>query len=93
MRLATPSAPTAPTTMPTRFEELVDTATRGRDYRQTRSFALDHGFDETALVQYATGAVAMYERKEIEAMITKCEWARRFVVEHIKKKRQKRSAA
>jgi len=91
---------TAPTPAPANpgrsFETLLSKAARRRQHvRSTRSYALDHGFDEQALVRYASGACGMYERSEIEALIGRCEWARQFVVKWIKqqRRRKQRSAA
>ena len=61
--------------------------------RATRDYSLDHGVDEEALVRYANGAVSVFEREEIEGLIGRCAWARQIVVDTIKWKRKKRSAA
>jgi hypothetical protein len=54
---------------------------RGRDY------ALDHGVDEKALEEYVSGACVLYRRKEIEAVLSRCDWAMKKVVEIIKAQR------
>ena len=74
---------------PRAFEDLLMTAVRGPSFRSTRTFALDHGVDEPALLRYASGAVSMYERLEIEAVVRQCDWARQFVVQHVKSTRYK----
>jgi hypothetical protein len=86
MLTATPSSPAKPGR--TAFENLVTDAMRGASQLRQRDYALDHGVDEQALVGYATGALSVYERKEIEQIIIRCEWARKFVVDHIKEQRK-----
>jgi hypothetical protein len=79
----------SPSMSPEAFETFLATAVR--QPRTTRTYALDHGVDEPALLRYASGAVNMYERKEIEHVLIRCEWAQKFVVDHIKSTRQKRN--
>ena len=84
---------TPPTTSPGSFESLVDTAMRGRRPQSERHYALDHGVDEPALSRYASGAVSVYERYEIECVIAKCVWARNYVVDLVRDSRRVRNAA
>ena len=89
-------ATAAPATHSLTFPEFLDYVMRGGE-RGTRSYSLDHGIDETALIRYANGAVSTYERQEIQEIISRCAWAREFVVNIVKQKRKrnqtKRSAA
>ena len=55
--------------------------------RGTRDQALDYGIDETALLQYASGAVSVYERRFIQSVLVRNEWAMKFVVDAIKRRR------
>ncbi len=83
--MLTPMAPTpsvATMDFPTFLTHL---ANGGR--RATRDYSLDHGVDEAALVQYVNGAFSVYERMEIEAVISRCVWAREFLVHYLKEKR------
>ncbi|MHC4180280.1 MAG: hypothetical protein ACYSWU_22475 [Planctomycetota bacterium] len=77
-------------TFPEFLDYLMKGATRG-----TRSYALDHGVDEPALIRYANGAVTVYEREEIQDVLSRCAWARDYVVNYVKWKRTRsnRSAA
>ena len=61
--------------------------------RGSRTHATDYGVNETALLRYTSGAVSMYERKEIEGIIARNDWARNYNVGHMKHRRRKRSAA
>lgn len=75
------------------FPEFLEEAlSRGSPVRH-KQYSLDHGVDETALIRYANGAVSTYERSEVEAVLTKCDWARDFVVNLVKNKRVLRNAA
>lgn len=56
--------------------------------RATRDYSLDHGVDEAALVHYVNGVFSVYERKEIEGVISRCAWAREFLVHYLKEKRR-----
>lgn len=82
---ATPETPT--------FPELLTQAMRGPGGRSSRQYALDHGVDEAALARYASGAVTVYERAEIQNVLTVNDWAMNFVVDLVKSRRRKRSAA
>jgi hypothetical protein len=87
---ATPETPTAAPTFPALLEEAMRQSSSARSRRQ---YSLDHGIDETALIRYANGAVSTYERREIEGVLTKCDWARNYVVDLVKNRRVKRDAA
>ena len=82
---ATPETPT--------FPELLTEAMRGPRFRSSRQHALDHGVDEMALTRYAGGAVSASERAEIQNVLTSCDWAMKFVIDLVKSRRRKRSAA
>lgn len=84
--VATPSAHSL--TFPEFLDYMMKGGTRG-----TRDYALDHGVDETALARYASGAVSTYERQEIQNVLARCDWAREYVVNLVKRKRSKRNAA
>jgi len=60
--------------------------------RHTRTYALDFGIDEAALLRYTSGAVSTYERSEIEHIVARCNWALKQVVRSVKRRRS-RSAA
>jgi hypothetical protein len=88
---AAPAAPSKKTSSPFTFETLLTHATR---LMGSKSYALDLGITEEALVQYADGAV--FDEGEcafIESVIAKNEWSRRIVVSRVKGKRKKRVAA
>ena len=92
--MLSPAAPPAPATGD--FETTVEAAIRGfRGTHTTRTYAHDHGIDEQALVNYATGACTVYERREIENVLARCHWALDFVVKWVKQQRkeQQRQAA
>lgn len=55
--------------------------------RASRDYALDHGIDEQALEAYASGACSLYERKSIERLVCKCQWAMDYVTDLIKSRR------
>ena len=79
-------APRKPSTS-TSFTQLTDVALRGfSDYRG-REWAMDHGVDERALEEYASGACALYEREAIQYVVARCEWAMKKVVEITKARR------
>jgi hypothetical protein len=71
------------------FAALVHDAARGSRFSDSRAYARDLGLDEPALLRYASGAVSMYERQEIEQLVLRCEWARDFVIDHMKRQRKK----
>jgi hypothetical protein len=75
------------------FPAFLQTAFDHGGCRGGKSYALDHGVDEVALVRYANGAVSVYERREIQGVISRNEWARNFVIDHVKRQRAKRNAA
>lgn len=81
MIMATPHSRTAPS-----FAELL---TRSRRYSNTRGSALDHGFNEQALLRYANGAVSDDERKHAEQIVLRNDWSCQFVVRHIKHRRER----
>ena len=90
MLLTTRSPKTSTSAMT--FPEFLDHLLVGGE-RGTRSYALDHGVDETALIRYANGAVSAYERAEITAVISRNAWAKDFVVQVVKQKRKQQAAA
>jgi hypothetical protein len=59
----------------------------------TKHYATNLGVDEAALIRYANGAVSTYEQKRINRVLAKSEWARRFVIDHVKRQRNQRSVA
>lgn len=83
---ATPETPSFPAL-------LMEAAKFGTSVRSRKQYALDHGVDETALIRYANGAVSVYERREIESVLSRCDWARNFVVDLVKNRRRKKDAA
>lgn len=87
---ATPETPTATPSFPALLEEAMRRVSSARSRRQ---YSLDHGVDETALIRYANGAVSTYERQEIQGVLSKCDWARNYVVNLVKNRRAKRDAA
>ena len=72
------------------FESLLS---RAAFHRGSRDYALDYGVDEEALICYADGAVA--DDGGITGVLVCCEWATKFVVERVKRRRlqKQRSAA
>jgi hypothetical protein len=90
MPVATPTRCAAPN--PTTFEDLL---TRAARTTSLRTYALDYGVDDEALVRYTSGAVSDEERVTIEHVIGRCAWAQERVVALVKKRRpwQKRNAA
>jgi len=74
------------------FETFLTTAMQG-GLRHTRGYALDHGVDESALVQYVNGAVCDEERHYVESIIARNEWSRTYVVDLVKSRRKNRVAA
>jgi len=74
------------------FETFLTTTMQG-GLRRSRSYALDHGVDESALVQYVNGAVCDEERRFIESIIVRNEWSRTYVVDLVKSRRKSRVAA
>ncbi len=89
--MLSPAAPTAPTKHMD-FPAFVDWLFSGGS-RSDRTYALDNGVDETALIRYANGAASAYERSEIQNIISRCRWAQQFVVDYVKQKRVKKDAA
>jgi len=75
------------------FADLVSEAAQLPRPSDTRTHALSLGFDETALLRYASGAVSTYERHEITNLVIRCEWARKFIVDHVKSRRRVAVAA
>ena len=72
---------------------LTEVMQRGQSVRSQKHYALDHGVDEAALSRYASGAVSVYERQEIQNVLIRCDWARNYVIDLVKNQRRKRSAA
>jgi hypothetical protein len=74
------------------FESLL---ARAANRRSSRPHSLDHGVDEQALVRYSDGAVSVGERQIIQAVLSQCSWAHKFVIGRVKRRRPqgKRSAA
>lgn len=88
MQAATPLRRAAPTT-----EDFVNLFTH--DPRSMRTYALDHGVNEQALVRYTNGALSDDERETVIGMVARCKWAHEFVVALVKQRRRhkKRDAA
>lgn len=84
MLIATPAATSVT------FPELV---TESSGMRDARTYALDFGVDEEALVRYANGAFCDEERQSIQRVIARNKWAMEFVVNHVKRKRKKNRVA
>ncbi len=55
--------------------------------RNSRDYALDCGIDEQALEAYASGACSLYERKAVERLISKCQWAMTYLTDLVKSRR------
>lgn len=87
--ITAPAASAAPTANPT-FSSLVASAATRLD---SRDYAVDLGLDEPTLLRYANGVVSMYERRCIEHVLVRNSWSRQFVVDLVKSRRRKRSAA
>lgn len=79
MLSSTPLA--TPASTPADFETML---TRASGQRQNKSYALDHGIDELALVGYVTGALSVYERTAVESIIARCKWAHEFVLAYFR---------
>ena len=78
----------APVGRGTSFPKLISQAIQGAEtQRNSRDYALDHGVDKEALKRYATGAISVYERREIDAIVAKCRWAMDHVVSLVKARR------
>jgi len=78
----------APSGRVTGFPGFFDRAvTRLSAWRNSREYALELGVDEEALERYATGAISMYERSEIEPILVKCQWAMNYVARLAKAQR------
>ena len=89
MLTATPAAAAATSVT---FPELV-TESIASGVRDARTYALDFGVDEEALVRYANRALCDEERQSIQRIIARNKWAREFVVNHVKRKRKKNRVA
>jgi len=71
------------------FENLVsETQPKLNELRISRDYAQDLGVDEKALERYVSGACSLYERKEVEAVISQSQWAMSFVSDLVKSRRQ-----
>jgi len=88
--MLTTATPTTESSFP---KFLADASAYNQRVLSGKSYAHDHGVDETALLRYANGAVSVYERREIEEVVARCAWALDWVVNYVKNKRETRQAA
>ena len=84
---------TLPVTATTVSFPMLVTASITSGVRDARTYALDYGVDEEALIRYANGAFCDEERQTIQGVIARNKWARNFVVNHVKRKRKKHKDA
>ena len=85
-------APMSPAATTPSFPEFLTSALQARGSND-REIALDCGVNELALIRYASGAICDVERRHVEHIVSRNEWARGYVVEYVKQRRRKRNAA